>query len=74
MQVALDVLRGFLALALVIVAVGAIIYFVVPGVGEMSPDRAVQSVARGRMMTSMFGGLGLIFMMAFFAIAFANVR
>jgi hypothetical protein len=67
MQVALDMLRGFLAFVLIFAAAAAIVYFVVPGM-EYSADRAVQRVARLRSMTAMFGGAGLLMMAIFLTI------
>lgn len=67
MQVVFDMLRGALALALVVLAAAAIIYLIVPGI-DYPADRVGRGLARGRMITSMFGGVGILMMAMFLTI------
>ncbi len=58
-QPIIDMLRGFAALTLSVVAIGLIIYFVVPGM-SFSPDRAVQRANNARAAIAAFGGTALV--------------
>lgn len=66
MQIALDILRGFVAYLLILGTSGVIFYFVVPGMaGPLNAE------AKARAMTAVFGGAALLFLVCIVTLSFA---